>query len=246
MSALLLVLALLSTFYVLTPLLAMASLRQSPPRTRRVPPQEAPEPVSRAISRWGKELGPAGASLVAVHRIASSLVGEEDDAGAAGHVLHYTDQAAGVHGMDYVTPHGQWQVFLTRLEDGREVVTTNYARAMTTTPHPRVHVARMPGVRKLGWLRSLHGVHVARVQGAAAPAAIPADEQLADFVADHERRTLERQREVGAMVCDGDVYRPTLRGAFTSAWRQLPPLLWVNRARDRRLERSLTAALKPA
>jgi hypothetical protein len=243
MSVLILVLLLLSQFYVLGPLLFMATHRQPLLRTRRIPPADAPADVARALSGWSAFFDDADFSLVAVHEVLQARGGGEDDLAVSGHVLHLVGRAAAVHALDYVTPHGRWQVFLTRFGDGREVVTTNYGRALTLDPHHMVHVARVPRVVDLPRLRALHGAHVTHVMGAAAPAAIPGDEDLADFVAEHERRTVERQRELGAMMRSGDLYRPTLRGAFRSVWRHLPPLRWINGSRESRLVRSLRDAL---
>ncbi|HEU4884258.1 MAG TPA: hypothetical protein VFT45_18530 [Longimicrobium sp.] len=243
MSTLILILLLLSQFYVLGPLLFMATHRQPVLRTRRIPPMEAPADVAKAITGWRAFFGEAEFSLFAVQQVLQARSGGESDLAVSGHVLHLVDRAAAVHGLDYVTPAGRWQVFLTRFDDGQEVVTTNYGRVLTLDPHPAVHVVRMPGVVDLARLRALHAAHVARVMGAAAPAAIPGDEHLVNFVAEHELRTVERQRELGAMVRSGDVYRPTLRGAFRSVWRPLPPLRWINGSRESRVARSLREAV---
>jgi hypothetical protein len=159
-------------------------------------------------------------------------------------VLHFVDRAAGVHGLDYVTAAGRWQVLLTRFDDGEEVVTTNYARPLVFAPHPRVHVARLPGVRNIARLRALHTAHLAHAAGGHRQATIPNDEALVDFVAEHERRTLERQCELGAKRPVDDEYRPTLRGAFRAVWSFLPPLRWTNAMREHRLGRKLRNAVR--
>lgn len=242
MSTFLLVLACLAIVYVLGPIQYLAGHSQAAPGTAPVPLDEAPARVGRALSRWRTAFGEDGPELVGVQGIVPPGADPAASAPVA-HVLHFIDRDAAVHALDYVTPHGRWQVFLTRYDDGAEVVTTNYPRALTLAPHPQAHVARMPRVSRLADLRTLHGVHVAQVMGARTPAPI-ADEGIDGFVADHELRTLERQREVGAMKLAGGVYRPTFRGAFMSFWSYLPPLRWINGAREARVARQLMDALK--
>lgn len=240
----LLILACLSLFYVVGPLLMMLEV-EAPPHTRRVTTAEAPKQVAAAVSGWKKAFGDAAFSLVSVQQISSGLAPVAGRWPPAGHVLHLVDRAAGMHGLDYVTSAGRWQVLLTGFDDGEEVVTTNYQRPLTLAPHPRVHVARLPGVRNLARLRALHAAHLAQTAGARQLPLIPGDENLGDFVAEHERRTLERQCELGAKQRRGDgEYRPTLRGAFRSVWSLLPPLRWTNAIREHRRTRMLRDAVR--
>ena len=241
MSTVLLVLALLALFYVLGPVQFMATHRQSPIRTRRIPPADAPGGVLRAIAAWKEAFGDAQFPLFAVQEILPSQ--DAPQTGPSAHVLHFVDRADGVHGLDYVTPAGRWQVFLTRFGADEEVVTTNYRRPLVFAVHPREHVARLPGVVKLARLRALHGAHVAHATGGRQDAVIPNDQILADFVANHELRRLEAQRELGAMTRSHGVYRPTWRGAFRAVWSFLPPMRWMNSARERRLAHALRNAL---
>lgn len=243
MSIFLLVLANLSLFYVLGPVMYMATHRQTTIRTRRISPAEAPDGVARAIVEWREAFGDAHFPLFAVQQILPPQDAVQAP-GPSAHVLHFVDRAAGVHGLDYVTSAGRWQVFLTRFGDGEEVVTTNYPRPLVFILHPREHVARVPDVAKLAWLHTLHVAHVAHAAGGRQDAAIPGDELLVDFVANHELRRLEHQRELGAMARTKGVYRPTWRGAFYGIWSYLPPLRWINRSRERRLARALHDALR--
>jgi hypothetical protein len=244
MSTALLILAGLSLFYVVGPMLRVME-REAPPGTRRIPLAEAPRLVAAALSGWKKAFGDVQFSLVAVQQVIPAHIPiPEAPPPPSGHVLHFVDRAASVHGLDYVTSAGRWQVFLTRFDDGAEVVTTNYARPLLFAPHPRVHVARMRGVRDLARLRALHDAHVAHAAGGRRYAGIPDDETLADFVADHERGTVERQCELGYKRHVGDEYGPTWRGAFRDVWSFLPPLRWVNGFRERRIARTLRDAIR--
>lgn len=227
-------LVVLGLFYVLAPLSFMATHRQRPVQTRRLDPNEAPPEVDEAIADWRSEFGESRLPLAAVHALE----------GGGAHVLHLVEPGTGLHALDYLTPQYRWQVFLSRFADGREVVTTNYPLGVTFTPHPQVHAVRLPGMRTLRRLHGLHRAHVARVMGHGARAAVPTHAELANFVADHELETLERQRELGSMVRVRGVYRPTLRGAFLSVWRRLPPLRWIHSSRDARLAQSLRAEIR--
>lgn len=243
MEVLLLFLALLAMFYLLGPLAVMADQRQPLPQTHPIAPDQAPAPVARALEQWTSSLGER-MSLAGIHEIGIPGKGAQAAPVPPGHVLHFVDRDAGVHGLDYVTPRLRWQVFLTRYEGDEEVVTSNTSVASSFARHPRVHAARMAGVRQLPRLRALHDAHARLVMGASVPPPIAPDGALADFVALHEQRTMERQRELGMMQRRGGVYRPTWKGAFLSAWRVLPPMLFVNRWRNARLADALRRAVR--
>lgn len=245
MEILLLVLALLAMFYLLGPLAVMAEQRQPLPQTRPIPPDQAPAPVTRALEQWTSSLGDR-MSLSGIHEIGIPGTGAQTAPIPPGHVLHFVDRDAGVHGLDYVTPNLRWQVFLTLYEGDEEVVTTNSPVASSLARHPRVHGARIAGVLQRARLRELHDAHARLVMGTLVPPPIPPDEALADFVARHEQRTIERQRELGMMHRRRGVYQPTWKGAFLSAWRFLPPMLFVNLWRNARLANALRRAVREA
>jgi hypothetical protein len=230
----LLILANLALIYVLPGLLYLAMHRQRPVQTRPLSPENRSVEVEEAIAGSRSEFGEGRLSLVAAH-----VLGE-----GAAHVLHFVEPGTGVHALHYLTPEARWEVFLTRLDDGREVVTTSYPTSLTFLPHPRVHVVQFPRMRSRR-LHALHAAHVNRVIGPTARAVLPADAELADFVAEHELRTLERQRELGAMVCRDGVYRPTAKAAFPSVWRMLQPMSWFHGRHNARLAQSLRAEVAP-
>lgn len=245
MDIFLLVLALVSMLYLLGPLAVLAEQRQFLPQTRPIAPDQAPAPVARALEQWTSSLG-GRMPLSGIHEISIPGATAKTDPLPSGHVLHLVDRDAGVHGLDYVTPRLRWQVFLTLYEDDEEVVTSNSPVSSSFARHPRVHAARMGGVRQLAWLRGLHDAHVRLVMGARVPSPVPSDPALEDFVARWEQRTMERQRELGMMHRRRGVYQPTWKGAFLSIWRLLPPMLFVNLWRDARLASALKRAMREA
>jgi hypothetical protein len=234
----LLILVVVGMFYVWSPLILWATNRIPIIPTRRLARDEVPEPVAQAIPAWETALAGAGFSLVAVHEMVVKNVDVYRNAPNA-HVVHMVNRSAAVHGVDYLTPKGRWQVFDTRFKNGTEVITSNFP-----TPEifadPRVHTLRMRREQDLGRLFALHQAHVRHVMGPGAIGFLPDPRGLLDYVPDRERRLLERQRALGLLTTSkGDVYRPTLRGAFLQVWAYLPPMRWIRNARHARLIRTL-------
>ncbi len=245
MEIFLLVLALVSMLYLLGPLALVAEQRLPLPHTRRIAPDQAPASVTRALEQWASSLGDR-MSLAGIHELATAGATASTHPLPSAHVLHFVDRDAGVHGLDYVTPSVRWQVFLTQYEGDEEVATSNAPTRSSFARHPRVHAARMAGVRQPARLRALHDAHARLVMGAHVPSPIPPDEALADFVAQHEQRSVERQRELGMMHRRKGVYQPTWKGAFASTWRVLPPMLFLHLWREGRLSAALWRAMRDA
>ncbi|HEX6369614.1 MAG TPA: hypothetical protein VF006_11910 [Longimicrobium sp.] len=239
----LLILVVVGIFYLWSPIVFWATHRIPIIPMRRLARDHAPEPVVRAIPEWEAALAGAGFSLFALHELAVERISAYRSAGRTAHVLHLVNRSTGVHGVDYLTPNQRWQVFDTRFADGHEVITSNFGMP-ETFPDPRVHTLRMPGERDLARLYALHLAHVRHVTGAEASGFLPDERGLLDYVADRERRLLERQRELGVMTSRNDVYRPTLRGAFQTVWAYLPPMRWIRGARHARLVRALKARVE--
>ena len=172
MTTVLLVLVLLSLFYVMGPAMFMLEHRQPLPRTRRIAPDEAPAPVAQALARWSA-LRERTMTLAGIDELTAPEVAGHPLPIPAAHVLHLVDRQAAVHGLDYVTPRLCWQVFLTRFDGDEEVVTSNGSKPSSFAPHPRVHAVRIAGVRDLARLRALHDAHVRHVMGARVPLPVP-------------------------------------------------------------------------
>jgi hypothetical protein len=236
----LLILVVVGMFYVLSPLILWATNRIPIIPTRRLARDEIPETVAQAIPTWETALAGAGFSLVAVHEM---VVGNMDAYRGApnAHVVHLVNRSAAVHGVDYLTPKGRWQVFDTRFKNGTEVITSNFPMPEMFVD-PRVHTLRMRREQDLARLFALHQAHVRHVTETGAAGFLPDSRGLLDYVPDRERRLLERQRALGMMTTSkGDLYRPTLRGAFLQVWAYLPPMRWIRNARHARLVKALRA-----
>ena len=74
----------------------------------------------------------------------------------------------------------------------------------------------------------------------------PLTTDLADRARDRVMRRYETERQVGWVRYDAtlDVYRPTLRNAYRTFWRSLPPLTLIVDREDRARERELLAEMK--
>lgn len=138
-----------------------------------------------------------------------------------------------------------WVDFQTEFSAGEQVLTSNLPHHGVFAPHPKYHVARLPHVDDLRALYEMHRRHVAleAPDRASAAVLIPAPGREADWMAEDEVRTYERQRELGMQEILGASYRPTWRGAFRSVVRMAPPTSWIARAAVARGARKLERAL---
>ncbi|HYR08535.1 MAG TPA: hypothetical protein VEQ60_12225 [Longimicrobium sp.] len=241
-----LILGLTVPFYVLAPIVFWLSHRMPLIPTRRLEPGAVPEPVGQALEEWHTALAPRGLVPVAAHELEVGHIEVYRGAGNRAYVLHLVNRAAGLHGLDYITPRHRWQVFITALSDSGEVLTSNFPLTDTFPPYPRMHTLRVSRERDLGRLYALHLAHVDHVAGRGATGVLPEAGALLDFVPEREREVLERQRALGTMTVSRDVYRPTFRSAFVMVWRMLPPLNWIRSVRAWRLRRTLQAAMAAA
>lgn len=216
--------------YLFAPLQVWQSQRSPVTRTRPLRPGELPD-ASQAL---------VVASLNRVAALGFEAVGVHEANGGAAVVVHAARPETGDQFLDYLMPVARWQVFLTRFADGQEVVTANTPLPSVFTPPPGLHGCRLPAGTDEGTLLRVHRAHVARRMGAGA-VGVPVGDSTT-FVEGVELRSLDAQREFGLYQREGDVYRPTLRGAFVHTWRLLPPLKTVAASRNDRLMRELLDA----
>lgn len=212
--------------YVVAPLRVFQTQRTPLTRTRPLQPGELDEPVEAMVV----------ASLNRVAALGFVAAGVHDANDGAAVVVHATHPGTGDQFLDYLTPAARWQVFLARFPGGTEVVTANPPLPSVFTLSAGQHACRLPAGTDEATLLRAHRAHV-RLH-ARGQTAVPVGDSTA-FLEGTERRTLEAQREFGLYSGDGEVYRPTLRGAFLCTWRLLPPLKTVAATRNDRLVRTL-------
>lgn len=213
--------------YVIAPLNVWRSSRSRPIRTRPIKPGEAPSEIRSAVEAVARTLGGSGFRL--------ATVSEPLDGGAV--IVHAYHPTTGEHFLDYITDAARWQVFLTTYPDGSEVVTSNSPAPSIFSVSPDLHVCTLPPATAVQQLRDAHQAHCrSAVSGQSAPVAATG---APTFVDDLEQQVLERQCTLGVYWRDGDVYRPTLRGAFLTTWRLLPPLKGLRASRNARSVKAL-------
>lgn len=212
--------------YLVAPLRVWQTTRSPLTRTRSVQPGELDAPVEAMV-------------VAALNRVAALgfvAAGVHDANDGAAVVIHAAHPGTDDQFVDYLTRAARWQVLLARLADGREVVTTNAPLPSVFSHPPGLHSCRLPAGTDEATLLRAHRAHV-RLH-ARGQAAVAVGDSTA-FLDGIESRSLETQREFGLYTRDGEVYRPTVRGAFLHTWRLLPPLKTVAATRNDRLVRTL-------
>lgn len=213
--------------YLLAPLNVWRNSRSRPIRTRPIKPEEAPAEIRSAVEAVARTLGSSGFRL--------ATVAVPMNGGAV--IIHAYHPTTGEHFLDYITDAARWQVLLTTYADGSEVVTSNSPAPSIFSVPPNLHVCTLAPATAVQQLREAHQAHCrAGVSGQSAPVAATG---APTFVDDLEQQVLERQCTLGVYVRDGDVYRPTLRGAFLTTWRLLPPLKGLRAAQNARSVKAL-------
>ena len=220
-------------YYLAAPVQVWRTLRARAIRTKPLAAEQLPQRVRSAVEIVAHTLGSAGFRLASV---------SEANEGAAV-IIHAFCSATGEHFLDYITPAARWQVFLTRYPDGAEVVTSNCPAPSVFSAAADQHVCILPPETDVPRLHHAHQAHVRKAVGAQR-APTPAT-GAPNFVEDQEHHVLERQRRLGLYVRDGEVYRPTLRGAYLMTWRLLPPLKGMRAARNARALQELEPLLAP-
>lgn len=211
--------------YLLAPLAVWKKNPTRITRSRAITPATASEEVKAAVQELAAAVQPLGFDL--------REVSELNDGMAV--ALHASDPATHTHLLDYHMAEYRWQVFRTELQDGREVVTANAPLPSVFSRPKGLHACGLPPGTDLLTLHRAHRAHVELKARGAAP--IPG--QSTGYVEHHERRGMEAQCELGVYRRVGEEYRPTLRGAFLTTWRLLPPLKQLRAARNARVVRAI-------
>ncbi|HEX2202581.1 MAG TPA: hypothetical protein VHG91_04770 [Longimicrobium sp.] len=138
-----------------------------------------------------------------------------------------------------------WVDLQTELATGEQVITTNLPHQGIFAAHPASHIARLPRLRDVRALYEAHRRHVAlKAADRGAAVLVPAPGREAEWLAEDETRTWQRQCEVGMHTLEGGAYRLTWRGALRAVVRVAPPTAWLARASMRRRARRLERALQ--
>jgi hypothetical protein len=126
-------------------------------------------------------------------------------------------------------------LFESEWDDGFRVLTTNSSQASVFPRSPAVDAMTLPTVRELDALYRIHRARVARAKTSAERLHLSRGEDALTIERNRQARDRHQHLASGYLLREGDVVRPTVRGACLMTWRSLPP--WKNlqfRERDRR------------
>jgi hypothetical protein len=214
--------------YLIAPLLVLRRSARPAPRAVPVTPASATPEFRAAVQRLAGEVRPLGFELREVCAL--------EDGKALG--IHAYDAATHDHLIEYVLGERRMHVVRTALDDGRSVLTANPGTPGVFSNPREHHSLGLPADTPLDALHRAHRAHVQLRRGTASPVEGPRE----GFVERHEREGLEHQVVRGLYRRNGDTYHATLRGAFVTTWRLLPPLRQLRRASNQRTLRAVQAA----
>lgn len=230
----------LFVYYVLSPIQVRFTLKQpSVPRLTALAEADLP-PGARP------QLGRHTAALRGLGFDAPLYFSTESMHGAS--VAFFVNRARGDTVVVGTMRDIAWVEFQADFSDGMAIVTGN-------TPFPAVfaedslhRVWRFPDVRDPAALYSLHRariVQAARASRGTPVVVVPAPGSELPFLVSGIAAPIEHQARLGMQWLDGDVYRPTLGGAFRMVWRMAPPSAWYYRRQLRRESAARAAELAP-
>ena len=133
---------------------------------------------------------------------------------------------------------------VTTDRSGTELLTNNSSMLGAFASVAEKVTISLPGTESLSDLYRAHLGTVAAF-GSGTGFVEPTESSVRRDLEEFSERDLERQTRVGLfrLTPDGASYRPTLKGAYTMTWRQLPPLNWLGRrARDPAAGQAMAAA----
>jgi hypothetical protein len=219
--------------YLVAPLKVWRKSRSSVSAAVRVRAESASQEMREAVAALAAEVQPLGFELRAVSEMN----------GGAATVCHVHNAERGDHLLDYRAEiQGRslrWQVFVTHFEGGAEVVTSNAPSPSVFSREPDQHVCRLPSDTGLATLHRAHLEHIRTAVRAAEPIRSLG---RGSFVERYEQGALEKQHALGLYRREGEVYRPTFRGAFLMTWRLLPPLKGRRESQNERVAAAILGA----
>lgn len=137
----------------------------------------------------------------------------------------------------------QYVEFMTIFADGHAVLTGNSSELSAFAPVPERDAIMLPGITSPS---QLYGLHTKRVQispHARQQRVIPQPGEEAKFAVEEVIAAVEAQTRTGYMRQTGDVFRPTIKGAFLMVWKTLPPFSWIRKSQRNTRARAEAARL---
>jgi hypothetical protein len=232
--------ALVAAAYLGAPLLILATLRVNPePDLTPMEEGELPQDVLGFLAHQTAELTALGFEPAGYFSVRGVMAGTDAvtyaallvDADAGDMVGAFAiRQSAG--GASTIKNH--YVEFTTEFSDGSSVETGNTSELSSFRYGEDKDVLYFPHVRDLRKLHALHGARVREHRGTQETVLPPTDGAGRDLV-DGIVRDLERQVAFGDMYREAasGLYRPTVKGAYRMTWQLMPPMGWINKARQR-------------
>lgn len=212
-------------YYGVTPAILWRAMPPSPAQFtfERLAVEELPAEISARMQHAASELQGLGFEMLGYLR----------EPTMNGYVALLIHRGTGAMALVSSLKHLWWAEFSTRTEDGTRYNTSNIDNAGVFSDHPQYRDVRLPGVSSLAHLWLLHRKRLAAEAPRDMPSIIPEPGTEIQALARAASFSTELQAELGMYTLRGDGYRLTLKGAYLSAWRLLPPYSRIRLARLR-------------
>lgn len=230
-------------FYVGAPLLVFATLRlKTDAAWQHIAPEELPRPVFEYFGATAPALIAAGFEIRAYIKITGMLAGSP----APNHLALWCHPTRGQQAGQFAIGSKMNIEFSTVLADGFTLDTSNQ--------HDTGAFAKRPGkdgfraaTQDIAQLYKAHCYREHQLLKPGVPRFIPlVGEEPVKFL-ENMTRDLRAQCQMGDMrEASPSVFAPTLVGAFTMTWKQLPPWAQIRRIKSNAAWRKLAAEIENA
>ncbi|HMO26444.1 MAG TPA: hypothetical protein PKB10_09250 [Tepidisphaeraceae bacterium] len=133
--------------------------------------------------------------------------------------------------------------FMTLFDNGHAILTGNSSELSAFAPVPERDSIMLPGVTSPSLLHRLHTQRVQLSPHARQQRVIPQPGEEAKFAVEEVIAAIDAQTRTGYMRRSGNVYRPTIKGAFLMVWKNLPPFSWIRKSLSNARARAEAARL---
>ncbi|MEA2734616.1 MAG: hypothetical protein QOE14_1067 [Humisphaera sp.] len=234
--------------YVGMPLLIKNTLRiRARPAMSPATPTHFDESVQQFFAASAAKLATLRFEQAAVFTI------EQATPGVTSHVALWLNRGAGQaaavnvmisRGGDKPNRVKRYVEFLTRVQEGVSVTTNNSSNLGAFKKTRGCDSLSAQHLHDLTHLYRLHLWREEKFAGKSAPRCLPAPGSEVSWFADLFEESIKRQLDTGYLqYTGGDVYVPTLPGAYFMTWAELPPMKPLRRsAEDRRAEAQVCQA----